>query len=263
MNKKQEKEERQKKITRNVWLITIFSLLIFISGGYFFYQFMQGYSYRTYLKEAQACLEQKQYQCAVVNANLAEEFKGNGVELLELKAKLFLDYYKNDQKAIEHYSLALANSDQEVKRAELLFKRAKVYHKQDKLELCKADLLTASKTKTIDSVHLYLAEIYNYSEHNYSEAIAHYLAETALKEQSFILKFGLAFAYYNNKEYKKAITIFDRALELVPTSGEAFYFRALSYNSINEQKKACVDYQAAIKLGYSRAVISYDALCNF
>lgn len=244
----------------NVWLITIFSLMILMSGGYFFYQFMQEYSYNTYMKDAKECYANKEYQCAIISSNLAEEFNPNGVDLLEFKGDLFLHRYKNYKKAIGHYSLAIDRSQGE-QQAAILFKRAKVYQKENEINLCKADLLIASRLG-VDSVNLYLAEIYNYNDRDYQQAIIFYSKEKKMIKTSFIVTFGLAFAYYNNSEYKQAISFFDQCIVMIPSSGESYYFRGLSYNSIYEQDKACKDYLKAIDLGYSRAYINHDALCH-
>jgi tetratricopeptide (TPR) repeat protein len=260
MSKEKVVKKMQKNIDRNVWLITLFSLILLISGGYFFYQFMQGYSYDTYLADGRDCYRLGEYDCAVLNSNRAEEFDPFGTELMELKGDLFLNYYKQEQKAIDHYTLSINRATPE-RKAMLLFKRAKIHQSMGAFNLCKEDLLLASKHH-VDSVNLYLGEIFNYKEHDYSLAIRYYLKEESLLDDSFILNSGLGFAYYNNREFEKAIVSFDKSLDLLPTSGESFYFRGLSYNSLNEQKKACKDYQKAIELGYSEAFVSYDALCH-
>ena len=221
---------------------------------------MEDYSYKTYLKDAKACYELQDYQCAISNSNLAEEFNSLGTELMELKGDLFLNYYKKNQKAIYHYSLSIKGAVSIERKAELLFKRAKVYKQEGQLNNCIEDLLEASSAD-IDSVNLYLAEIFNYTEHDYPKAIRYYLKEKDDLGESFVLSFGLGFAYYNNRDFDQAIFWFDKSLKLMPTSGESFYFRGLTYNSINEQTKACKDYQKAIELDYSRAYINYQALC--
>ena len=258
-------KRRSKKATetsdRKVWIITVFCLIIFISCGFFFYKFMQGYSYKTYLTDAKACYELQEYECAIINSNQAEEFNPLGTDLLELKGDLFFNYYKNLEKAISHYSLAIKASENEERKAELLFKRAKAYQIEGKLDLCKEDLLLASES-SVDSVSLYLANIYNYREHDYPLAIQYYLKEANEVQESFVLNFGLAFSYYNNREYDLAISVFNKCITLMPTSGESFYFRGLSYNSINQQKKACQDYQKALEFDYSRAGVNYQALCH-
>ena len=258
-------KRRSKKATeisdRKVWIITVFCLIIFLSCGFFFYKFMQDYSYKTYLADAKNCYELQEYECAIIHTNEAEEFNPLGSDLLELKADLFFYYYKNLDKAISHYSLALNTSKKKEIRAAILFKRAKVYRLEGRFDLCKEDLLLASESN-IDSVNLYLANIYNYRDHNYPLAIQFYLKGENQLQESFVLNFGLAFAYYNNREYDLAISIFNKCIIFMPTSGESFYFRGLSYNSINQQNKACQDYQKALELDYSIAGVNYQAFCH-
>jgi len=256
---KRKKEKKNSISSKKVWLITSFFLISFISGGFFFYQFMQNYSFKTYLTKAKSCYLEKDYKGASLNLTLAEEFGPDKVELLEFKADLFISYFERPKKAIDFYTLAIDQENDD--KGYLLFKRAKAYQKDNQLELCKNDLLEASKSK-IDSVNLYLAELANYNDHDYPLAIQYYLKENESIKDSYVLNFGLGFAYYNTRDFDLAITSFNKALVLMPNSGESYYFRGLSYNSVNEQKKACQDYQKAIEQGYSTAYVSYQALCN-
>ncbi|MBA3705852.1 MAG: tetratricopeptide repeat protein, partial [Bacteroidetes bacterium] len=66
----------------------------------------------------------------------------------------------------------------------------------------------------------------------------------------------------NLKKYEIAITHFTNAIKVDPKYVEAYYGRGVSYQSLNDKRKALIDFQAcqAINPGYEPAQIKLQQL---
>lgn len=74
---------------------------------------------------------------------------------------------------------------------------------------------------------------------------------------------------YDSQNYDEAIAIFDKVLNLTPTNATVYYYRAMAYDAINNQKKAIEDYKSTLKyapdmsIAYYSLGVDYDALNNY
>lgn len=263
MSKKKVVSKAEKQMNRKVIIVTFIGLLIVISGGYFINEYMINYSYNSYLEDAEKCINENDYQGAIVKINLAEEFNPRGAKLLELKGDVFRDYNKDERAAVDHYSLAITHYIENKDKGRVLLKKAKLNQDQGNVELAIEDLKTTLElVPTLDSVNFYLAEIYSQSLYDYPNAIQFYERELGYHAESFKVNYGLAFSLYKNKDFEKAINFFTKAAKLDASKGECYYFRGLSYSSQSKDELACEDYLKAIDLNYARAYINYKSLCN-
>ncbi len=69
-------------------------------------------------------------------------------------------------------------------------------------------------------------------------------------------------AYFDSKEYLKAIADFSEALRIAPLSKQCYYHRALSYKALNKIDEACLDFNKCIELNYSVSKIEYEEICG-
>lgn len=60
----------------------------------------------------------------------------------------------------------------------------------------------------------------------------------------------IGIAYYDLKDYKKAIRYYTKALQLNPNDGETYFNRGKCYEALGDTVKAQADFTKAKKLGY-------------
>jgi curved DNA-binding protein CbpA len=122
-----------------------------------------------------------------------------------------------------------------------------------------------------------LAMLYHYQVNDISQSLKYYgKAKKLFKERQRQL-YGKAFEllmdplttpdlyyklFYNRakanmeaKNFKTAVTDCNWASFLRPDEPEPYFMRAVSYNKINESKKACKDYKVALSKGYEPGVM--------
>lgn len=78
-----------------------------------------------------------------------------------------------------------------------------------------------------------------------------------------------AVKFYDEQKYKDAIFIFDKILKINPENATVYYYRAMSYDALNDQHKAILDYKSTLKyapemtIAYYSLGVDYDSLNNF
>lgn len=74
---------------------------------------------------------------------------------------------------------------------------------------------------------------------------------------------------YEEKNYKEAITEFNKVLQISPSNATVYYYRAMAFDGLNDYQKAISDYQQTLKyapdmiIAYYSMGVDYDALNNF
>jgi tetratricopeptide (TPR) repeat protein len=68
--------------------------------------------------------------------------------------------------------------------------------------------------------------------------------------------------YFNEGEYIKAKQMYDKAIELYPDFGEAYYQRSFAWYAIGINTMVCSDLDAAAKLGFTKAEDAEKDYCQ-
>ena len=68
--------------------------------------------------------------------------------------------------------------------------------------------------------------------------------------------------YYNEKEYKKAMQLYNKTIELNPDFGEAYYERSRVWYEMGINTMVCSDLDEASRLGFAEAVEAKKAFCQ-
>jgi tetratricopeptide (TPR) repeat protein len=68
--------------------------------------------------------------------------------------------------------------------------------------------------------------------------------------------------YFNEKEYKKAKQMYDKAIALYPDFGEAYYERSFTWYAIGINTMVCSDLNTAAKLGFAKAEEAKNIYCQ-
>ena len=78
-----------------------------------------------------------------------------------------------------------------------------------------------------------------------------------------------AVSLYESQKYNEAIDLFSKVLSLNPSNATVYYYRAMSYDSLNEYQKAIDDYKLTLKyapemsIAYYSLGVDYDSLGNY
>jgi tetratricopeptide (TPR) repeat protein len=96
---------------------------------------------------------------------------------------------------------------------------------------------------------------------NYKEALALLNKSIELDSES-----GEAFAYrgmakYHLKDYKGAIEDFDAALKIIPDYGEVYDLRGVAKAELGDKVGACEDWNKAFELGFNKAYELIEKYC--
>ena len=153
----------------------------------------------------------------------------------------------NDNKnAIEYYKKAM---ELDTKNADIPYYIASIYLSLDDIE--NADVYTK-------------AALSKNSSHSQAKELAAYIASKNSEET-----LNQAVKLYEEKKYNEAIALFDKVLKVNPENANVYYYRALSYDAVNNPKKAIEDYKAVIKyspettIAYYSIAVDYDTLENY
>jgi tetratricopeptide (TPR) repeat protein len=68
--------------------------------------------------------------------------------------------------------------------------------------------------------------------------------------------------YFNEKEYEKSKLMYDKAIELYPDFGEAYYERSFAWYQIGINTMVCSDLDTAAKLGFTKAEEAKQTYCQ-
>ncbi len=74
---------------------------------------------------------------------------------------------------------------------------------------------------------------------------------------------------YEQQKYNEAVAIFDKVLKITPDNATVYYYRALSFDALNNYQKAIADYKSTLKyapdmiIAYYSLGVDYDALNNY
>lgn len=68
--------------------------------------------------------------------------------------------------------------------------------------------------------------------------------------------------YFNEQEFIKAKAMYDKAIELNPDFGEAYYERSLAWYAIGINTMVCSDLDTAAKLGFAQAEEAKKTYCQ-
>jgi tetratricopeptide (TPR) repeat protein len=97
---------------------------------------------------------------------------------------------------------------------------------------------------------------------NYKKAHKDFEKSIAIKPMNRLSYLYNGMLYFNEKEYIKAKLMYDKAIELYPDFGEAYYQRSLAWYAIGINTMVCSDLDTAAKLGFAKAEEAKKAYCQ-
>ena len=108
-----------------------------------------------------------------------------------------------------------------------------------------ADSLIGARAASLAKA-FFIKGVYYASNNNYPLAVAQY--DSAIVHD---YQFGEAYvnkgiAYYDQKKYTEALTVFERTTGLFPTYAEAYYWRGKTEEAMGKNDDARIDYQQAL-----------------
>jgi tetratricopeptide (TPR) repeat protein len=251
------KKDRERKILK-ITLIT-FACCVALSLG--LYRYMNYKSSRMAYQYAQEWLEVQNYSKAVQNLDYATYKDEEYADAYLLKGKI-------DSECLQMYSTALKSYNSAIQymeepNASVYYLRGKCNYKLLQYNNAISDLEMSNKIgPAIDSANFYLSEIYSgpSTEHDESKALAAYdRFLSAPRTPVMYLKRGIC--KNNLKDYKGAITDFDKALTLQQGYGEAYYNKALAEMGIGDTSSACTNAANAFTHNYDPAQQFIQRLC--
>jgi superkiller protein 3 len=152
----------------------------------------------------------------------------------------------NNEKAIEYYKKAM---ELDSSNSELPYYIASIYANTNDFEKAKTyiDISLAKNSSNTQA-----KELSDYIKIKQTEGI---LADAVQK--------------YDEEKYKDAITLFDKVLKITPDNATVYYYRALTYDALNNYQKAISDYKSTLKyapdmiIAYYSLGVDYDAVQNY
>jgi curved DNA-binding protein CbpA len=248
---------KQQKIKYST--ISGIGLILFITGAYFFYNYMNTVTAKDHLKEGIVSekLQQDQqalesYSAAIgYDHNLTEAFVRRG----DLRIKKMHDYHG----AIQDYSVALKQRHDD----QLYFKRAKCYIKLKKYPEVLQDLDSAIQlNKKFDSLYYYRGEVNNHINEDFEKAIADYNTTISITSNFSGAILGKAICLQSLKKYTESINEFNKLIELKPEEGSYYYYRAYSKLGLGNKEEACKDWHQAEQYNFFEAGTAIGIHCK-
>lgn len=152
----------------------------------------------------------------------------------------------NKEQAIEYYKKAM-NADS--KNAELPYYIAALYADSNDMNNAKTYIEMALSKNPASSNIKEMAKYINAK-----------LSEDVLTQ---------AVDMYDKQKYNEAIALFDKVLKLDSENASVYYYRALSYDALNNYQKAVADYKSVLKyapdmiIAYYSLGVDYDSMGNY
>lgn len=152
----------------------------------------------------------------------------------------------DNNNAIEYYKKAM-NADNS--NSDIPFYIASIYANMNNLEQAKqyADMAISKNPANSKAM-----ELVNYINAKQTEGLL-----------------ARAVQLYDEKKYTESIEIFDKVLKITPDNATVYYYRAMSFDALNNYQKAIADYKSTLKyapdmvIAYYSLAVDYDAISNF
>ena len=185
-----------------------------------------------------------------IDEELPEAYERRAMVKMHLKGFILEDL----SKAIK-YSSSPSDS--------LFFKRAKCYYQLNDYTSAILDLdnILLNEESTIDSAYLYKANC-NYHLNNFEGCIPDYttyIASHPTSGESFSKR---GFAYFQQRNYKKALSDYNVTINWERENGEHYFYRGLIKFALKDSTNGCVDITDSFLLGYSNALTAKNSFCN-
>lgn len=161
---------------------------------------------------------------------------------------IYLHYFNNYDAAFSDFNKVLAI---DTTFGRVFVNRGNCYEHWKKYDSAMADFNRAAKWDSslfqpyISRANLYMNIYKNYPEAIYNYKIAFQKSHDTVQERN------LGVAYYENKEYKNAISTFDGLIKNNNKDGRSYYLRATAEAASNDYDKAVGDARKAIQMGYN------------
>lgn len=153
---------------------------------------------------------------------------------------------KNYEKAIEYYKKAM---ELDTKNSDIPYYIASLFADSNNFEQAKvyADMSLAKNPANTKA-----KEIIDYVN---AKEVEKHLAK--------------AVELYDAQKYNEAIALFDKVLKIEPSNATVYYYRAMSFDALNNYQKAIADYKSTLKyapdmvIAYYSLGVDYDAIENY
>jgi curved DNA-binding protein CbpA len=256
-NPKPDEFTKQQKIKYG--FISLFGIVVFITGAYFFYNYMNTITAKDYLQEGILNESQKQDLFALESYTAAIGYDENLTEAFIRRANLRIKKMNDYQGAIYDYTTVLKQK----KDANIYFQRAKCYIKIKNYPEVLKDLNSAIELNNkFDSLYYYRGEVNNHILQNFSKAIEDYKTAIHLNKNFTEAIFGKAISLQSIEKYKESIDDFNTLIIMKPNEGSYYYYRAYSKFGLKETKAACEDWLQAEQRGFLEARKALDSNCK-
>jgi len=168
-----------------------------------------------------------------------------------LLADIYRDTNRPEQ-AINHYSLSidLLKQIQEPKvLANVYFMRASAYEQIKKVDLAESDLIRSLMLDSSNPTVLnYLGYTWLEQGKNFSKAFEYIEKAHALAPDEPHILDSLAWAYYKQKDYQKALEMAEQVFDLLPGSSVAADHLGDIYRALGRYREAGYQYKKALDL---------------
>ena len=77
-------------------------------------------------------------------------------------------------------------------------------------------------------------------------------SKTSIAEVNSLHSIDLMLGLYDQEKYAEALQLINETIEQYKKYGSNYYARALIYQAMGDQKRACADYSKAVKIGYRK-----------
>jgi tetratricopeptide (TPR) repeat protein len=119
-----------------------------------------------------------------------------------------------------------------------------------------------SKSQAFYQAYLDRGYLYGLQFGNYKKAHKDFEISIEIKPINGFSYLYNGMLYFNEKEYKKAKLMYDKAIELYPSFGEAYYERSRVWYEIGITTMVCSDLDKATKLGFAQAEEAKKTYCQ-
>lgn len=211
-----------------------------------------------YYNQALLKLTAKDYETALVFLNKSLKEDPHNKELLQLRGNIHTELLKY-KKAIKDFNKAIKidNTDEL-----LYYNLGATYMKNGDLKKALQAFNYALQVKPKYLLALQSRAAAYTMDENFEAAIRDY--NQVLDQNTFFLPAfkGRGVAKSMLGRYEEAISDFTTIIELAPTDGMAYYYRALAYVSNNEVYRGCSDLDKAHQLNIPQAYLGIKELCR-
>ncbi|MFC2086661.1 tetratricopeptide repeat protein [Bacteroidota bacterium] len=215
-------------------------------------------SHEYYYLRATAYFVMKEYKLVIEDLNQAIKLTKTNPDYYRMRANAFSNM-NNYNKAVDDYFEVLELNPYELK----IFKNIAFCYAR-KGDFKNAAIFIENYLNFYDKDEEALFECGNiyFQNKKFLHSLRYYNRAISLNSAKADYYIARANAYINTKTYKFAESDLSMALDLEPRNSETYYMRALSRFYQGNKNGACNDWQKAMNMGNSKAMVEHKEKCN-